>query len=121
MFERLKEALGLGTEAQLKPLRRQAEEIEALEPRYERMSDEELQNQTSLFKQRLQAGESLDSLLNEAFAVVREASRRTLGLRPFKVQLIGGIVLHQGSTASCRCACCRRPGARRKRAPCRRP
>jgi len=99
MFERLKEALGLGSEAQLKPLRRQAEEIEALEPRYEQMSDEQLQAQTALFKERLQQGETLDDLLNEAFAVAREAAKRTLGLRPFKVQLIGGIVLHQGRIA----------------------
>ncbi|MDI9520081.1 MAG: preprotein translocase subunit SecA [Bacillota bacterium] len=99
MFNRLKEALGLGTEAQLKPLRRQAEAIEALEPTYQRMSDEELQAQTALFKARLQKGETLDDLLNEAFAVVREAAQRTLGLRPFTVQLIGGIVLHQGRIA----------------------
>jgi len=99
MFSKLKEVLGMGTEAQLKPLRRQADAIEALEPNYQKMSDQELREQTALFKARLSQGESLDDLLNEAFAVVREASKRTLGLRPFKVQLIGGIVLHQGRIA----------------------
>ena len=99
MFERLKASLGMGPEAQLKPLRAQADAIEALEPRFEKMTNEELRGQTALFKARLQSGETLDQLLPEAFAAVREASRRTLGLRPFKVQLIGGIVLHQGRIA----------------------
>ena len=99
MLERLKEALGFGAEAQLKPLRRQAEAIEALEPYYQNMSDEQLQSQTQLLKNRLNKGESLDDILNDAFALVREAAWRILGLRPFKVQLIGGIVLHQGRIA----------------------
>ena len=99
MFERLKASLGMGLEAQLKPLRRQAEAIEALEAGYEKMSNAELRAQTDIFKARFEQGETLDSLLNEAFAVVREASRRTLGLRPFPVQLIGGIVLYQGRIA----------------------
>ena len=99
MLEKLKGILGMGAEAQLKPLRKQAEAIEALEPTYERMSDEELQAQTQIFKDRLNKGETLDDILVEAFAVVREAAKRTLGLRPFKVQLIGGIVLHQGRIA----------------------
>ncbi len=99
MLEKLKGILGMGAEAQLKPLRKQAEAIEALEPTYERMSDEELQAQTQIFKDRLDKGETLDDILVEAFAVVREAAKRTLGLRPFKVQLIGGIVLHQGRIA----------------------
>ncbi|HOQ62774.1 MAG TPA: preprotein translocase subunit SecA, partial [Clostridia bacterium] len=99
MLERLKEALGFGVEAQLKPLWRQAEAIEALEPYYQNMSDEQLQSQTQLLKNRLNKGESLDDILNDAFALVREAAWRILGLRPFKVQLIGGIVLHQGRIA----------------------
>ena len=99
MLERLKEALGFGAEAQLKPLRRQAEAIEELEPYYQNMSDEQLQSQTQLLKDRLSKGESLDDILNDAFALVREAAWRILGLRPFKVQLIGGIVLHQGRIA----------------------
>jgi preprotein translocase subunit SecA len=99
MFERLKASLGMGLEVQLKPLRRQAEAIEALEAEYEKMNNAELRAQTEKFKARLEQGETLDTLLNEAFAAVREASRRTLGLRPFPVQLIGGIVLHQGRIA----------------------
>ena len=99
MFERLMNSLGMGTEGQLKPLRRQADAIEALEPTYERMSNDQLRAQTDLFKQRLAQGQTLDDILPEAFALVREASRRTLGLRPFNVQLIGGIVLHQGRIA----------------------
>ncbi|NLM85297.1 MAG: preprotein translocase subunit SecA [Clostridiales bacterium] len=99
MFERLKAALGLGAEAQLKPLKKQAEAIEALEEKYSQMTDDQLQQQTAIFKQRLEKGETLDNLLNDAFAVVREAAKRTLGLRPFQVQLIGGIVLHQGRIA----------------------
>ena len=63
------------------------------------LSDEALCAKTAEFKQRYQGGETLDHMLPEAFAVVREASRRTLGMRPFRVQLIGGIVLHQGRIA----------------------
>lgn len=99
MFEKLKASLGFGEEAQIRPLRKQAEAIEALEPRFEKMSNGELRAQTDLFKSRLAKGETLDDILPEAFAAVREASRRTLGLRPFLVQLIGGIVLHQGRIA----------------------
>mgnify|MGYP000858717571 CR=1 FL=1 len=99
MLNKLKELFGMGTEAQLKPLRKQADEIELLEPTYEKMTDDQLKAQTALFKERYAKGETLDDLLPEAFAVVREASRRTLGLRPFNVQLIGGIVLHQGRIA----------------------
>ena len=99
MFEKLKDLIGLGAEAQLRPLRQQADAIEAMEPRFEAMSDDALREMTKEFKSRLLGGETLDSLLPEAFALVREASKRTLGLRPFKVQLIGGIVLHQGRIA----------------------
>ena len=73
--------------------------INALEPRFEKMSDTELKAMTPAFKERLAKGESLDSLLPEAFAVCREASRRVLKMRPFDVQLIGGITLHQGKIA----------------------
>ncbi len=99
MFEKLKNALGFGEEAKLKPLRKIADGIEALEPTYQAMSDAQLRDQTQLFRDRLGKGETLDDLLPEAFAVVREAAQRTLGLRPFYVQLIGGIVLHQGRIA----------------------
>ncbi len=73
--------------------------INALEPRFQAMSDEELKNQTNLFMARIDKGESLESLLPEAFATVREASIRTLKMRHFDVQLIGGITLHEGKIA----------------------
>ncbi len=99
MFEKVKKIFGLGNDAQLKPIIRQADEIEKLEPQFEKLSDAELAHKTVEFKERYAKGETLDQLLPEAFATVREASKRTLGLRPFKVQLIGGIVLHQGRIA----------------------
>jgi len=73
--------------------------INALEPQYQAMSDDELKNQTNIFKERLSGGESLDDLLPEAFAVTREAAVRVLGMRHFDVQLIGGMVLHEGKIA----------------------
>jgi len=73
--------------------------INALEPKYQTMSDADLKQQTALFRQRLNEGETLDDLLDEAFAVCREAGRRFLGMRHYDVQLIGGIVLHSGSIA----------------------
>ncbi|MBT3261708.1 preprotein translocase subunit SecA [bacterium] len=75
------------------------EKINALEAKFEKLNDEELKNQTLVFKARLQKGELLDNLLPEAFAVVREAAKRTLKQRHFDVQLIGGIVLHEGKIA----------------------
>ncbi|MDX6593302.1 MAG: preprotein translocase subunit SecA [Gaiellales bacterium] len=74
-------------------------EINALEPEIAALSDDELAAKTIEFRERFEAGESLDELLPEAFACVREASKRTLGLRPFDVQLIGGMVLHEGKIA----------------------
>ncbi|GLT71962.1 hypothetical protein SLA2020_439420 [Shorea laevis] len=76
--------------------------INGLEAEMSALSDSELRDKTSLLKERAQQGESLDSLLPEAFAVVREASKRVLGLRPFDVQLIGGMVLHKGEIAEMR-------------------
>ena len=75
------------------------DKIDDLEPKFEEMSNEELQSTTYLFKERLEKGETLDQILPEAFATVREASRRVLGLRHYRVQLIGGIVLHEGRIA----------------------
>ncbi len=80
----------------LKPIEKIADQIEALEPKMKALSDGELRDKTSEFKKRLEEGEALDELLPEAFAVVREASIRTTGMRHFRVQLIGGVVLHQG-------------------------
>jgi preprotein translocase subunit SecA len=76
--------------------------INSLELEYEKYSDEALLNKTSEFRQRLQNGETLDDILSEAFALVREASKRTIGLRHYDVQLIGGIVLHRGKIAEMR-------------------
>ncbi|KAJ8423754.1 hypothetical protein Cgig2_012609 [Carnegiea gigantea] len=76
--------------------------INQLEPQISSLSDSQLTERTSLLRQRALSGETLDSLLPEAFAVVREASKRVLGLRPFDVQLIGGMVLHKGEIAEMR-------------------
>ncbi|MFP4322797.1 MAG: preprotein translocase subunit SecA [Anaerolineales bacterium] len=86
----------------LKKHREVVEEINAQEPILEALSDEQLAAKTDEFKQRLAEGETLDDLLVEAYAVVREAARRTLGMRHFDVQMIGGIVLHQGQIAEMR-------------------
>ena len=75
------------------------DKIEALEPEYTAMTDEQLKAKTAEFKERLNQGETLDELLPEAFATVREASWRVVGMKPFRVQLIGGVVLHQGRIA----------------------
>lgn len=76
--------------------------VEALEPQMQKLSDKELRQKTIEFKERLSNGETLDDILVEAFAVVREASVRSLGMRPFRVQLLGGMVLHQGRIAEMR-------------------
>src|SRR6185437_4893662 len=76
--------------------------INALEPKVSAMSDDELRMQTQVFRDRLAKGETLDDLLEEAFAVVREAARRTLGQRHYDVQLVGGMVLHAGGIAEMR-------------------
>ena len=87
------------TEKVVKKFKPLVEQINALEPGLERLSDDDLRNKTQEFKGRLEKGERLDELLPEAFAVVREASKRTLGQRHFDVQLIGGVVLHRGQIA----------------------
>ena len=84
---------------ELKNFAKMAEKINAMEPRFESMRDKELKNMTNEFKERLAKGETLDDILPEAFAVVREASKRVLGLRQYDVQFIGGMVLHQGRIA----------------------
>ncbi len=83
----------------IKRLSKIAVKITALEPEYEKLSDEEVQAKTAEFRERLSKGETVDDLLVEAFAVVREASKRTLKMRHFDVQLVGGIVLHSGKIA----------------------
>ena len=88
-----------GNERKLKELQATVDQIEALEPEYEKLSDEQLVAKTEEFKQRYKDGETLDDLLVEAYAVVREGSKRVLKMRPFAVQLLGAIVLHGGDIA----------------------
>jgi len=94
--------LGDSNEKQLKRLQSIVEQINGLEPELEKLSDDELRAKTDEFKSRLKGGSSLDELLPEAFAAVREAAKRTIGQRHFDVQLTGGIVLHQGRIAEMR-------------------
>jgi preprotein translocase subunit SecA len=93
---------GSRNERVLRQLGKSVAQINALEPKYQALSDEELRAKTDEFRQRLAAGATLDSLLPEAFATVREAARRVLGLRHYDVQLIGGMVLHSGKIAEMR-------------------
>jgi len=86
----------------LKQYRKTVERINALEPQFEKLSDDELRGKTAVFKQRIADGEALDALLPEAFAVVREASKRVMKMRHFDVQMIGGLALHQGKVAEMR-------------------
>ena len=97
-----KKILGSRNDRLLKQYRKEVSRINALEPQLQALSDTELQAKTAEFKQRLADGEKLDSLLVEAFAVCREASKRVLGMRHFDVQLIGGMVLHYGKIAEMR-------------------
>jgi len=90
---------GTYSQHQIKKLEPTVNKIEDLADKYSAMSDDELRNQTAVLKQRLEKGETLDDLIPEAFATVREACTRVLGKRPFRVQLMGGIVLHQGRIA----------------------
>ena len=92
----LKMIFGDINEKEVKKLEKLVDQIEALEPKYEAMSDVELRNMTLTLKERLTKGETLDDILTDAFAVAREAGKRALGLRAYRVQLMGGIVLHQG-------------------------
>src|SRR5690625_216519 len=91
----LKRIFGDGNKKQLNQLGKIADQIDALEPEYEKLSDEDLQQKTTEFKQRYENGESIDDMLVEAYAVVREASKRVLKMRPFYVQLVGAIALHE--------------------------
>ncbi|MBQ2219582.1 MAG: preprotein translocase subunit SecA, partial [Elusimicrobia bacterium] len=90
---------GSQNERDIKKIRPVVNKINALEPEIEKLSNEELKAKSLEFKERLNNGEKLDSILPEAFACVREASKRTIGLRHFDVQMIGGYILHQGKIA----------------------
>ena len=99
MFDWTKKIFGDFNEKELKKLQPIVEEISSYEPNISKLDDEKLKNKTTEFKERLDKGETLDDILSEAFAVVREVAKRVTGMRPFNVQLIGGIVLHQGKIA----------------------
>ena len=98
----LKKLFGDTSTKEIKKITPLVEKIESLEAEYKALSDAELQAKTPWFKSRLAAGETLDDILPEAFAAMREADRRVLGLFPFRVQIIGGIILHQGRIAEMR-------------------
>ncbi|MEI7569328.1 MAG: preprotein translocase subunit SecA [Alcaligenaceae bacterium] len=102
MLSLLKKIFGSSNDRFLKQLRRRVVQINALEPQMQALSDDDLRAKTEVFKARLTAGETLDQLLPEAFAVVREAGVRVFGMRHFDVQLLGGMVLHQGQIAEMR-------------------
>ncbi|MBM6917202.1 preprotein translocase subunit SecA [Intestinimonas butyriciproducens] len=95
----LKKLFGDSSTRELKKIQPKVQAVEALEQEYAALSDQELKNKTREFKDRYQKGESLDDLLPEAFAACREAAWRVLGMKPYRVQIIGGIVLHQGRIA----------------------
>ena len=99
MFEFMKKLLGTSNESQLKKLRKTVDAVNALAEDYRKMTDAQLRAKTEEFKARMQKGETEDDILPEAFATVREAADRVLGLRPYDVQVLGGIVLHQGRIA----------------------
>ena len=99
MLEFLKKLLGNSNESQLKKLRKTVDAVNALGDECRKMTDAQLRAKTEEFRARLQKGETEDDLLPEAFAVVREAADRVLGMRPYDVQVLGGIVLHQGRIA----------------------
>jgi len=102
MLNILNKIFGTKNERELKRLFAYVDNINSLEPSYVSMTDEELRNKTVEFKNRLLSGETLDDILNEAFATVREVAKRLLNMRHFDVQLIGGIVLHEGKIAEMR-------------------
>ncbi|BCS80524.1 preprotein translocase subunit SecA [Anaerocellum diazotrophicum] len=99
MLKIIEKLIGSYSEREIKKILPIVDKIESLAPEYEKLTDAELRQKTDIFKQRLKNGETLDDILPEAFAAVREAAWRTLKMRHFRVQLIGGIVLHQGRIA----------------------
>lgn len=99
IFER---ALRIGESKQYKTFERRVERITAFEPELELLDDAELRERADELRERAQGGEPLDDLLHECFALVREAGKRTMGMRHFDVQLVGGMVLHSGAIAEMR-------------------
>lgn len=98
----LNKILGSSNSRKLKKMNRTVAVINSLEESLESLTDEELREKTGEFKQRIEKGVSLDDILPEAFAAVRESSKRTLGLRHFDMQMVGGMVLHQGNISEMR-------------------
>ena len=94
--------IGTHSERELKRIRGVVDSIEAMRPQMQALSDEELRAKTDEFKKRLSEGQTLDDIMPEAYAVVREAGKRVLGMEHFRVQLIGGVILHQGRIAEMR-------------------
>ena len=92
----MEKVFGTHSEREVKRILPIVDKIEALEPEYSKLSDEALKAKTTEFKNRLKNGETLDDLIVEAYATVREAAKRAIGQRAYRVQLIGGVVLHQG-------------------------
>ena len=99
MFELVKKIFGSSNERELKKLQPIVDKINSYEPNISKLNDGELKDKTAEFKERLNKGEALDNILPEAFAVVREVAKRVTKMRPFDVQLVGGMVLHQGKIA----------------------
>ena len=99
MFGFLKRFLGDNNDKEIKRLQKTVDKINALESKFQNYTDDKLASSTDNFRERLQAGETLEDILPEAFAVCREASRRVLGMRHFDVQLMGGMCLHEGKIA----------------------
>ena len=95
----IQKVFGTHNQHELKRIYPIVDHIEALEPEMQKLSDEELRDKTREYKERYAKGETLDDLLPEAFATVREAAVRSIGMKHYRVQLIGGIVLHQGRIA----------------------
>ncbi|HIY18681.1 MAG TPA: preprotein translocase subunit SecA, partial [Candidatus Blautia avistercoris] len=98
----ISKVFGTHSERELKRIKGTVDKVEALRPQMQKLTDEELKEKTREFKKRLEQGETLDDLLPEAFATVREAAKRVLGMEPYRVQIIGGIILHQGRIAEMR-------------------
>ena len=98
----LTQIFGSRNDRLLKTYRRTVDAINALEPQFEKLSDADLRAKTEEFRQRIAQGSTLDDLLPEAFAVAREAGKRTLKMRHFDVQIIGGLAMHQGKIAEMR-------------------
>ena len=99
MFDWVKKLLGSSNDAEVKKLQKTVNAVEALEAEYKALTDEQLRAKTDEFRTRLQNGETEDDILPEAFAAIREADARVLGMRPYRVQVMGGLVLHQGRIA----------------------